>query len=426
MQLPTLLSLLFLYAVNARLEVRDGQTATLITFPATPTDLGLKRIPDDAHPFIAPGPHDQRGPGMNTLANHGYIPRNGIATFEEVVLGSVEVYGRYIVQKVFATSAQALFQITSDRVIDAVMALSWIDDPTRRWEEIHQSLMAWLKIEYHSTNGCFNQCPGEASNIGILGLVMGRELPNLEPERAFTFSSAFKRVRTPDFPGDNLSKIHGTCNFTCATPLQPESRHFDAPSCINTDHQTARTDPAHSETVFWLDKSDKNGGFRFNFAFAFERADSRPNAEPDFAFTFSNLLNLNAERGSGSDPAVALTAVMGGREVGRAHPTVRPCCEASKRPGGTRQTRHGRHDGSERQNYGLILGKPPELLQNQPEPPSGRLPMTHPKKLETCKGCHHVSAIKPTRQTNGTAQRSVEQQAAALRQWRHGTAGRSY
>jgi hypothetical protein len=42
-------------------EVRDGQTATLITFPTKPTDTGLKQIPDAAHPFIAPGPNDQRG-----------------------------------------------------------------------------------------------------------------------------------------------------------------------------------------------------------------------------------------------------------------------------------------------------------------------------------------------------------------------------
>jgi hypothetical protein len=42
-------------------EVRDGQTATLIAFQTMPTDTGLKRIPDAAHPYIAPGPNDQRG-----------------------------------------------------------------------------------------------------------------------------------------------------------------------------------------------------------------------------------------------------------------------------------------------------------------------------------------------------------------------------
>ncbi|KAJ6563377.1 hypothetical protein DFH09DRAFT_1278988 [Mycena vulgaris] len=30
--------------------------------------------------------------GMNTLADHGYIPRNGIATFEEITLAMVEAY----------------------------------------------------------------------------------------------------------------------------------------------------------------------------------------------------------------------------------------------------------------------------------------------------------------------------------------------
>ncbi|UZJ55765.1 hypothetical protein CBS101457_005085 [Exobasidium rhododendri] len=42
--------------------------------------------PDAAHPFIAPGPTDQRGPcpGLNTLANHGYLPRNGIVTAGQV------------------------------------------------------------------------------------------------------------------------------------------------------------------------------------------------------------------------------------------------------------------------------------------------------------------------------------------------------
>ena len=34
---------------------------------------GTKLVNDAAHPYIAPGPGDQRGPcpGLNTLANHG-------------------------------------------------------------------------------------------------------------------------------------------------------------------------------------------------------------------------------------------------------------------------------------------------------------------------------------------------------------------
>ncbi|KAJ7099512.1 hypothetical protein B0H15DRAFT_797141 [Mycena belliarum] len=44
--------------------------------------------------FAAPraGPNDQRGPAMNTLANHGYIPRNGIASFEEITLALMEAF----------------------------------------------------------------------------------------------------------------------------------------------------------------------------------------------------------------------------------------------------------------------------------------------------------------------------------------------
>ncbi|KAJ6524585.1 Chloroperoxidase [Mycena vulgaris] len=93
-------------------EVRDGQTATLINFPTQPTDTGLKQIPDAAHPFIAPGPNDQRGPcpGMNTLANHGYIPRNGVATFEEITLAMVEAYNLEINFGAFLVAANMLLR----------------------------------------------------------------------------------------------------------------------------------------------------------------------------------------------------------------------------------------------------------------------------------------------------------------------------
>ncbi|KAJ7935207.1 Chloroperoxidase [Mycena leptocephala] len=85
--LPTVLC-----ATSPTIEVQDGQTGTLIVVPPQATETGLKRIPDAAHPFIAPGPNDQRGPCMNTLANHGYIPRNGIASFEQIVLAMMEAF----------------------------------------------------------------------------------------------------------------------------------------------------------------------------------------------------------------------------------------------------------------------------------------------------------------------------------------------
>ncbi|KAF7332444.1 Cloroperoxidase [Mycena kentingensis (nom. inval.)] len=75
-------------------DIQDGQTGVVMSLPPQPTETGLKQIPDAAHPFIAPGPNDQRGPcpGVNTLANHGYIPRNGIASFEELINGITEAF----------------------------------------------------------------------------------------------------------------------------------------------------------------------------------------------------------------------------------------------------------------------------------------------------------------------------------------------
>ncbi|KAJ7622575.1 Chloroperoxidase [Mycena polygramma] len=73
-------------------DIQDGQTGVLMVLPPRQTGTGTKRVPDADHPFIAPGPNDMRGPAMNTLANHGYISRNGITTFEEIVLGSAEAF----------------------------------------------------------------------------------------------------------------------------------------------------------------------------------------------------------------------------------------------------------------------------------------------------------------------------------------------
>lgn len=49
----------------------------------------------DAHAFVAPGPSDLRGPcpGLNAMANHGYIPHNGVATITQFVQGTYDVFG---------------------------------------------------------------------------------------------------------------------------------------------------------------------------------------------------------------------------------------------------------------------------------------------------------------------------------------------
>lgn len=42
--------------------------------------------------FVAPGPNDLRGPcpGLNAMANHGYIPHNGIATIAQFIQGTYD------------------------------------------------------------------------------------------------------------------------------------------------------------------------------------------------------------------------------------------------------------------------------------------------------------------------------------------------
>ncbi|KAH8806897.1 heme-thiolate peroxidase [Flagelloscypha sp. PMI_526] len=81
--------LVSLYTVSSFLflAVTAYPGGKIIKSPPLQSDTGIKPIPDKRHPYKAPGPNDLRGPcpGLNTLANHGYLPRSGIATFEEIV-----------------------------------------------------------------------------------------------------------------------------------------------------------------------------------------------------------------------------------------------------------------------------------------------------------------------------------------------------
>ncbi|KAF8599575.1 Cloroperoxidase [Ceratobasidium sp. AG-I] len=47
------------------------------------------------HAFIPPQAGDKRGPcpGLNALANHGYLARNGVTNLAEAIAGTTEVYG---------------------------------------------------------------------------------------------------------------------------------------------------------------------------------------------------------------------------------------------------------------------------------------------------------------------------------------------
>ena len=61
-------------------------------FPSTVA--GLKKFPEAAYPYQDPKPSDQRGvcPGLNTLANHNYIPRSGIVTVAQTITASAQLF----------------------------------------------------------------------------------------------------------------------------------------------------------------------------------------------------------------------------------------------------------------------------------------------------------------------------------------------
>jgi hypothetical protein len=61
-------------------------------FPSTVA--GLRKFPEAAYPYQDPKPTDQRGacPGLNTLANHGYIPRSGIVTVAQTITASAQLF----------------------------------------------------------------------------------------------------------------------------------------------------------------------------------------------------------------------------------------------------------------------------------------------------------------------------------------------
>lgn len=77
-----------------------------------PTNItGLKKFPEATYPYQDPKPSDQRGPcpGLNTLANHGYIPRNGIATVAQTIKASAAVFNMGADLTAFLAGGSVLF-----------------------------------------------------------------------------------------------------------------------------------------------------------------------------------------------------------------------------------------------------------------------------------------------------------------------------
>jgi hypothetical protein len=63
------------------------------------------------HGFQAPGSGDLRGPcpGLNAMANHGYIPHNGVATITQFIQGTYDgIYVKLLVERSLAYTLQFL------------------------------------------------------------------------------------------------------------------------------------------------------------------------------------------------------------------------------------------------------------------------------------------------------------------------------
>lgn len=75
--------------------LENRKNLTHIPNPPGPLqDDCIKMVNDPTHPYIPPKPTDLRGPcpGLNTLANHNYLPRSGVARPDQLITAVMEGY----------------------------------------------------------------------------------------------------------------------------------------------------------------------------------------------------------------------------------------------------------------------------------------------------------------------------------------------
>ncbi|KAL9940588.1 hypothetical protein V8E36_000076 [Tilletia maclaganii] len=70
-----------------RILTRSAEQEREATLHKRGEPANLVRIPDSEHPYQAPGKNDLRSPcpDINTLANHGYLPRSGIVHGQDII-----------------------------------------------------------------------------------------------------------------------------------------------------------------------------------------------------------------------------------------------------------------------------------------------------------------------------------------------------
>jgi len=79
---------------QAKAAAPNEKRQTPVSIP--PFDAASQYVSNQGeHKFVAPGPTDQRGPcpGLNAMANHNYMPHNGIATIQQFIDGTEKVFG---------------------------------------------------------------------------------------------------------------------------------------------------------------------------------------------------------------------------------------------------------------------------------------------------------------------------------------------
>lgn len=87
-----------------------GFTAPSLVAPGFDAEAQLIDVSGE-HAFVAPGAGDQRGvcPGLNALANHGYLPHNGVATIQQYIEATNTVYGMGLDLSTFLAIYGAVF-----------------------------------------------------------------------------------------------------------------------------------------------------------------------------------------------------------------------------------------------------------------------------------------------------------------------------
>ncbi|KIJ31387.1 hypothetical protein M422DRAFT_36236 [Sphaerobolus stellatus SS14] len=102
--------------------------------PGPLNDTSTKLVNNPAHPFLPQRNGDMRGPcpGLNTLASHGYLPRNGIATPAQIINAVQEGFNMGNDLAVFVTYAAFLVdgnQVTNLLSIGGKSSLTGPDPP---------------------------------------------------------------------------------------------------------------------------------------------------------------------------------------------------------------------------------------------------------------------------------------------------------